>query len=437
MRDGDSNVELHVAPDANSEFIGWGGGCSGNGGCVITPSGGHKVWVHLEPKGGQPETGSCAAIAAPDEVAMQQFVSEPMPGSCGPGSGDSGGTLAFVRHPQGPIDHNGDLIALFSAATNAPVGMAQSNMGARSFPQPGGFSILAGSPYLGPLAGRVSQLINLDSSGKENGRTLLFHQIGQTLTAAAHPANGIVIAGDFALSKTDPERGPIAAGPAEHAVAMFSGAGTTPHVVWGPEKLDSTGAVWGVAVDLLGRTLVITDGAVKFGPGNVSGQWFDQDGTALTEEFVLLSGATRFEATPLIGSGVLVQRVDTSGGAVYARATVVVTSGSTEVHPAPDWMMARPDATFQLARSGQAYAVLPRGAKGVPCTQRVEIVAADGTSCGAREFKIADGICDTHDLTLGFDGTVIQQFPDAMETRSETPTHKTTCTWRWWPGAVR
>jgi hypothetical protein len=435
---GEAGVSLHVAPDENSEFIGWGGGCSGNGACVVTPTGGHKVWVHLEPKGGPPPSESCAGIAAPDDVAIQEYVAAAKPGTCGPGTGDAKGTLAFLRHAGGPNTHV-DSIEFFGSE-KVLLGAAQPNMGAKSFPQPGGFSILASSPYLGPLANNTTQLMNVDSTGKVVGETLLFGQLLE-LKAAPHPANGIAIAGDFALTKNDPEQGPIPSGPKEHAVVMFSGAGTTPKVEWGPEKLDSTGTVLAVAVDLLGRTLVITDGAPSYGSGKVSGQWFDTDGAALTEEFVLLSrfvpgASTWFEAAPLIGSGVVVQRFDRSGGAVIAEAQVVVTSGSTEVHPAPGWMMVRPDASLQIARGGQAYAVLPLGAKGVDCTQRVEIVAPDGTRCGTRDFKIADGTCDTHDLTLGLDGTVIQRLPDAMESKSET-TGDTTCTWRWWAGAVR
>jgi hypothetical protein len=432
----EATVTLHVVPDANSEFVGWGGGCSGNGGCVVSPSGGHKVWVHLEPKGTQPPSnGSCAAISAPDEVVMQQHESAAQPDTCAGGTGDGMGTLAFLRHAGGPSSHL-DSIEFFSAG-NVLLSKTQSNMGARNFPQAGGFSTLAGSPHIGPLANKTSQLVNVDSNGNVIGQTLLF---GQRLQAAAHPTQGIVIAGDLALMKNDPEQGPIPSGPAEHAVVKFSGAGTVPAVVWGPEKLASTGSVWGVAVDLLGRALVITDGAPKFGPGHVSGQWFDQDGAALTEEFELLSGfvpgaSTWFEAAPLIDSGLVVQRIDASGGATYARAQVVVTSGVNEVQPAPEWMVTRPDSALQIARGGQAYAVLPLGAKGVPCTQRVEIVAADGTSCGTREFKIADGICDTHDLTLGLDGTVIQRLPDSMESRSDVGA--TTCTWRWWPAAAR
>ena len=40
------------------------------------------------------------------------------------------------------------------------------------------------------------------------------------------------------------------------------------------------------------------------------------------------------------------------------------------------------------------------------------------------------------DLKLAADGTVIQLLPDSLETTD--PSHSNhTCTWRWWPGALR
>jgi hypothetical protein len=99
-------------------------------------------------------------------------------------------------------------------------------------------------------------------------------------------------------------------------------------------------------------------------------------------------------------------------------------------------MMSRRDVKLQIAGAGKAYAALPLGANGVPCTQRVEVVTPDGTSCGAAEYPIAGGTCDTLELSLGADGTIIQQLPKAMEqTNSVVGGH--TCTWRFWPAALR
>ena len=67
-----------------------------------------------------------------------------------------------------------------------------------------------------------------------------------------------------------------------------------------------------------------------------------------------------------------------------------------------------------------------------------EVVAADGTSCAVREYPIAAGRCTTGDLVAGVDGTIIQPLPDEMETKTEVPVGvEQTCTWRWWPAALR
>jgi hypothetical protein len=99
-------------------------------------------------------------------------------------------------------------------------------------------------------------------------------------------------------------------------------------------------------------------------------------------------------------------------------------------------MVSRRDVKLQIARGGKAYAALPLGAKSVLCTQRVDVIAPDGISCDATDYAIAAGTCDTFDLSLGADGTIVQQLPSAME-QTNTVVGGRTCTWRWWPAALR
>ena len=99
-------------------------------------------------------------------------------------------------------------------------------------------------------------------------------------------------------------------------------------------------------------------------------------------------------------------------------------------------MASRRDVKLQIARGGKAYATLPLARRGVQCTQRVEMIAPDGTPCGATDYAISAETCDTQELKMGADGTVIQQLPDAMETTYPFGGNHT-CTWRWWPGAAR
>ena len=74
--------------------------------------------------------------------------------------------------------------------------------------------------------------------------------------------------------------------------------------------------------------------------------------------------------------------------------------------------------------------------QGVSCTQRVEVIGPDGRSCGAAEYPIAGGTCDTLEMSLCADGTIIQQLPAAME-QGNYVVGGQTCTWRWWPAALR
>lgn len=165
---------------------------------------------------------------------------------------------------------------------------------------------------------------------------------------------------------------------------------------------------------------------------------FDEGGTALTGQFLILSGfvagpSTRFATTALPGGGMLVRRMD---GASHAQALVVVDSANASVRPAPAWMAARRDVKLQAARVGKAYAVLSLAASGVVCGQRVELVAPDGTSCSAADYPVKSGTCDTLEVKLSADGTVVQQLPTALETTNERSGNHT-CTWRWWPRAAQ
>jgi hypothetical protein len=250
---------------------------------------------------------------------------------------------------------------------------------------------------------------------------------------APDPRGGILLAGNLASSFTE----------AKTPMVILYNTTAAPLIAWGPRPLESRGEVLGAGVDVQGRSLVITDGSARFGAGHISAQWFDQGGNAIAGEFDLLprfsGGAGWFEAWPLIDGGlVIVRRSWSFDAADRAEKLALLKAGETRTDAVPPWMARRPNTRWQIAREGRAYAVLPLGAKNVPCTQRLEIVAPDGTVCGARDYSMAAGTCTTKDLGLGADGTVIQALPDSMETRAEVSVGTVqTCTWRWWPRALR
>jgi hypothetical protein len=427
-----TSISLMAMSDASSSFIGWGGACSGGGDCSFTANADQTAWANFDLKTPPPQ--SCSAIAPPDDVPMQQFVhtQDGTYYACFPGLGDANGTLAFPR-AFSDASHHG---SVFEFVTTANVHLGErggTSEGPRPQQQPSGLVMYGDRGHMFPVQDAVL-IRSWDSSGKALGDAVLR---AQNVSGFPDPAGGLLLAGDLSIP-IDPSA------VSSHSAAMYTGGGSAPILRWGPNALASSGTVYGTGVDLLGRALVITDGRAKFGRGTISAQWFERDGRALTDEFVLVSGfsageSTWFETSPLIGSGLAVQRVDytySQIGTYHAHALVLVGSGQPSVQPAPDWMVARPDTRLQIVRGGRAYAVIPYGAKGAACTQRIEVVAPDGSSCGARSYPIASGNCDTHQLSVGADGTVIQMLPDAMETKDPIAfTH--TCTWRWWPAALQ
>jgi hypothetical protein len=421
-------LTLTASSDDNSTFLGWGGACRGAKECPVLTWGDQTIWANFQAR--TPRVSTCGGIAPPDTPPVTQYVEAPRYEDwfgCGGAAADTSGTLALVLNGA-----HGDSFLFFSPS-GAPLGVGGATMFTMALPQPTGFSFVSGRPYLGPPSAiRYGQLVsNFDSAGKSTGPAYLENRSGgdDVLPTSADPNGGLLLAGDLALAPSDPT---------VHGAVTFDGGGMTATVRWGPKPLASVGRVFGVGVDLLHRSLVVTDGASRFGSGNISAQWFDKDGTSLTGEFVLLDGfsagpSTWFEMSALIGGGLVVRRMDAPSSAV---ALVVVGSGSERVSPAPEWMVARRNARLQIARGGKAYAVLPLGAKAISCTQRVEVVAPDGTSCGSTDYPIGGARCDTLDLLLGADGTVIQRLPTAMEVTNDIVGGQT-CTWRWWSAAVR
>jgi hypothetical protein len=427
-----STVVLAAQADPSSTFVGWSGACAGDQACSFTADGDATAWANFDVKAlPPPPPASCAGMSPPDEVAMQQFVHQ-QDGrwyTCFPGLGDANGTLVFPRAYNDSNVHGSQ----FEFVTVAGVHLSDdydSSESPKPFQQPTGVVVAGDAGHLRPIQ-EMMLIRTWDATGEAAGELNLR---AENFAYAPDPSGGILFAGDLSATSF---------GPLSHAVAMYNGGGTSPQLRWGPKTLASAGAVYGAGVDLLGRTLVVTNGE-KFAPETISAQWFDRDGAALTGEFVLATGftageSTWFETSPLIGSGLAVRRMDYSyaqPGIFHARALAVVDSGQPSVHAPPAWMASRPDTRLQITRSGRGYAVVPYGAKAVTCSQRIEVLAPDGASCGGRDYPIASGTCDTHDLALGADGTVIQLLPDTMETKDPVMlTH--TCTWRWWANAVR
>jgi len=229
----------------------------------------------------------------------------------------------------------------------------------------------------------------------------------------------------------------------QHRVMMFDATGATR---WGPRDLPTDSAIFGLGVDLNGRALVIQDGYAQCS-GCILAQWFERDGTPLTGSFTLIAGfsagpATWFETAPLIGGGLAVRRMDADRSdqtqGFHSQWLVTVDSGKDTIQGAPDWMKARPDTDLALARAGAAYAVLPNGGSGQHCSQDLELVSRSGNSCAKWTLDLGGGgTCDTLELHLGLEGTILQRLPFELESNPDGMGRTKTCTLRFWTGALK
>jgi hypothetical protein len=378
---------------------------------------------------------------------MQSFVVQPpiqMEQFCGGVAGDETGVLALVVNGA-----HADKV-FFVDSSGVQLGEQGTSMFGAPLQQLHGFAELSARPYLGPAWAikHGQEITTTDSSGKNTGTSYLGNfTSGLNLPSAADPKGGVLLAGDLSLGPFN-DAGDSTT-PVLHAAILYQGGGTDASVRWGPVSLASAGVVLGVGVDLLGRSLVITDGSKKFGGGSISAQWFDEHGGPISGEFLLIEdftpgSSTWFETTALHGGGLLVRRMDATFlpgvlitlPRLQSQALVTVGSGSTSVQPAPEWMTSRKNVKLQLSPNGRAYVALPYGADAVSCSQRVEILALDGTSCGATDYAIAAGTCDSQDMRMTADGTIVQPLPTALE-QGDPDMGGHTCTWRWWPRAVR
>jgi hypothetical protein len=407
-----TRLSLATTPVAGMVFTAFSGACEGAT-CTIALSADATVSARFDEA-----PNPCSGIEPPADVAMHQYVSK-AGDECLPGTGDGAGTLAF------PISFSlsnahGDLVDFVSPAGDLlnewNDGFFEPNVVA----QPSGFMGASNEPALGPAQ---IEIPSWDSTGNPSTPRVFVPRTNWSY--AGDPNGGLLIAGGTGQ------------------VEMFN-ANASSSIRFGPVALASHGVVFGAGVDLLGKSLVITDGSAAFGAGAVSAQWFAADGTPLTGEFLLIAHFTPgtntwFEASPLLGNsaGLVVRRMDLDGTPLTTQkslALVTLQSGSTKASPAPQWLVSRPNVQLVITRKGHAYATVPYRAIDVPCTQRVEVLAPDGTLCGSRDYPIAAGTCTTGDVTLSLGGTVIQQLPAAMES---PPSGNHTCTWRYWPGALQ
>ena len=416
-----TKVSLAAQPDTGSTFTGWGGGCSGNGGCSVTASSDVTVWANFTTNVPPAQCAGLAPGATPAAKSISNPANTNFEVTCMAGMGDPNGTLGLENFNFGrPMPNQffpAEYLHIVDSVSGQQVAVA-SHVGDSGFFAPTTDGFIGFMKHVGPpLNGAAGTVEYWNHLGNQSHSDAIF---GAAVFAGT-PFGTALLAGDFHFFSD----------PSAHQLWMF---GPNSAVKRCGATLASPGTVFGLGGTEGGSALVITDG----GSGNIDAQWFGNTCTPLTGVFRLITGFqagpnTWFETAALIGGGIAVRRVDQideGSGVAHRTAQWLVTlaNGSATPASAPKWLTDRPNTNLAIARSGAAYAMLPMGAPGVDCAQKVDVLAPDGTFCGLFDAPIADGKCRTEDFGLGRDGTPVQLLP-----RSSPDI----CAYRWWPSALR
>jgi len=415
-----SPVSLTAQADASSSFAGWGGACSGPGTCSLSANNDLVVWANFTANGPPPPpppppppAAQCANLTpGAQPPAMSMAISNQ--GSCGTGMGDTTGTLGLESFSS----PGGETLHFVNADSAKQNGVATySNTKGGFLPTRDGFTGVL--HYLSNTGDTwFADYWRHDAVFIQSGRI-----IEGNIVSGATPFGTVAIAGNFNSSGL----------PRRHQLWMLGWNQTDLRC---GHDLASSGTIFGLGGDANGRVLVVTDS----GSGNIDAQWFDENCTAMTGAFRLINGFqaganTWFETAPLIGGGVAVRRLDQQNDADgrpfrAAQWLLTVAAGSATPQDAPKWLTDRPSTNMALARSGRAYAMLPMGAPGADCAQKIEVMASDGTACGSFDATIASGTCRTEDVGLTLEGTPVQLLPKNLSSPN-------TCSYRWWAHALR
>jgi hypothetical protein len=203
-----------------------------------------------------------------------------------------------------------------------------------------------------------------------------------------------------------------------------------------------------VGVDVGGNALVL------YWKGNedagVAGIWVDASGDASAPFDAAPSNHFfTYALVPAVEGGLFLRQTDCSGETCILRWIARFAPLSTVPEPVPAWLLARPNSGIGFIHGHSAYAV--GGTSLALCT--LEVVAADGTSCGVADFSAqlagdghgasrlsapnaGSGALCSASLDVGLDGTVTSV---RRGTGSDCAPVTNTCRafWDWFPAYFR
>jgi hypothetical protein len=402
-----STVVLTATPAAGFTFHGWSGACVGTADCKVTVNADVTVIAAFD-AAPPPSQGECAGLLpgapGPAPHRHQVRVSGRLGGVFRPGVVDGSGTLALraTRFETGIttvdefVSASGDL--LNTAGGLETIGLVRQ--------QTGFVDLQRMDENASPATYRLQRR---DGSGKivSSGEARLFFS-----DLAEDPLGGVVVLVRLA---------PIRVESYDEQLRLRWSTPVRRHTAMG-----------GIAVDRAGRALVAfeADSIDK----SVDAHWIERDGTAgpifkllpIQREFVHLTGINLAER---VGSGFFV--------GISGVWKAQIDSGSTSPGDAPEWLKSRSRTKLHMVHGGRGYAVLPLETESADCSQTVEVMAPSGLRCGAATFSMGGGSCFTYDISVGYDGTVVQKLPTGREEMCPSGEDHCTGTYQWWPGFFR
>jgi len=399
-------ISLTATPDAGWTFAGWSGACSGTGACSVSLS--SDVSVSASFTASPPPPDECAGLApqAPGTPVRVQIHTLGRGCICHAGHADGQGNLALSYH------EGGFGFLHFFDASGKPLGNF-----ARHFEE----------LY---LAEQAEGYLFLDSwfvdwvkaSGQVAGQSLL--GVEGHFELMDDPTGGVVVYQAASPSSIE----------AYDAHAALR---------WKVQRSDGEISV-AYGVDRVGNTLLIT----RVGDTDTfHGTWFDHDGKQQPGSVPVPNYGTDpkwpygmlIQLVPRVGSGFFLQSLTGPRHSADSYAAFwkgqIDTLGTVITDP-PVWLFKYDHRKMHPARGGTAYAFIDQSGYSLDCTQRIEVVATTGKSCGSARFNAgATGACLTASIDVAWDGTVVQQLSPSTETHASD--NQTSCTWQAWSGLLR
>jgi hypothetical protein len=422
-----SSVSLTAAADSGWSFSGWSGDCTGSGSCELLVDRDREVTATFAPVPPPPPPDECAGLVPPSVPPPNVFTVPPdsYANECAPGTTDGSGTMVLPTLPTGGAPP-GTFIFRFVGLD----GLLKGSFTDRFddiyifdiLEQANGFVVARYDNFV--PSNKADSVFTVSPTGVKGPPQ---YPGSSFMIDAVNPVGGAVTA-----LQDPPNSGPY------EIVSWDEALNRRWTVNTGAEEVLSVG------VDRNGATLVVV--REKADSSNLSAFWIDPSGVA-GAEFVFGSEATRL--VPRVGDGffvydyvpTLVTPVEELPAQWPEMGTPLaqIDSYAADVKAPPAWLAARPHKGLHTVHGGAGYALIDPAGDVASCGQQIEVLAPSGKSCGTASFFIADGACRAGRLTVGYDGTVIQQLPVAMEPVSEIAPgfSEHACTWRYWPGFFR